>query len=160
MRPAGFPTIRLAQLARLLGTCSSWFSRLVEASEPGELRALMEVTAGPYWEEHYIPDKPAVHRVKRLGKPLQDSLFINAFIPLLYEYGHARGERVHHEKAIRWLKSLEPEKNAVTAGWARLGVSNRHAGDSQALLELRQHYCAPRHCLQCAVGKTLLRSHR
>jgi hypothetical protein len=158
MRPPGFPTIRLAQLARLMGACSSWFSRLTEAREPGDLRALMEVTAGPYWEEHYIPDKPAARRVKRLGKPLQDSLFINAFIPLLYAYGNAKAEPSHQDKALRWLRGLAPEKNAVTAGWARVGVSNRHAGESQALLELRRQYCAPRHCLQCAVGKALLGS--
>ncbi|MDO6434488.1 DUF2851 family protein [Flavitalea sp. BT771] len=160
MRPAGFPTIRLAQLARLVGACSSWFSRLIEAREPGELRGLMEVTAGPYWEEHYIPDRPAARRVKRLGKSLQDSLFINAFIPLLYAYGNTRNEPAHHDKANRWLRVLGPEKNAVTAGWARVGVNNRHAGDSQALLELRREYCVPRHCLQCAVGKALLGSGR
>jgi len=158
MRPAGFPTIRLSQLAGLMAACSSWFSRLVEARDPGELRVLMEVSAGPYWEEHYVPDKPAERRVKRLGRALQDSVFINAFIPLLYAYGNARDEPAHHDKAIRWLRVLGPEKNAVTAGWARLGVSSRHAGDSQALLELRQQYCTPRHCLQCAVGKTLLGS--
>jgi hypothetical protein len=159
MRPAGFPAVRLAQLAELM-TCTSWFSRVREAAEPDELRSLMEAAAGLYWEDHYIPDRPAARRIKRLSQSLQDSLFINAFIPLLFSYGEKRNLPAFRDKAMRWLRALKAEKNTITDGWARLGVCCTDAGDSQALLELRQQYCEGRHCLQCAVGAALLNSGR
>jgi hypothetical protein len=51
---------------------------------------------------------------------------------------------------------MRAEKNSLLAGWVRLGVSNRHAADSQALLQLKKHYCDPKKCLECAIGKLLL----
>lgn len=158
MRPGNFPTIRLVQLANLWASCSSWFSRAREAGDPGEVKALMAVAAGPYWEDHYIPDRPSPRSPKRLGDAMKDSLLINVFIPLLYSYGSYRDSPAYREKAIRWLKALDREKNAIINEWAHLGVSCRHAGDSQALLELKKQYCEARNCLQCAIGKTLLGS--
>ncbi|HVU54908.1 MAG TPA: DUF2851 family protein [Puia sp.] len=156
MRPGNFPTIRLAQLARLLKGTSFWFSQCREAGAPGELKELMEVTAGSYWDDHYIPDKPSARRVKRLGEGLKDSLLINVFIPLLYAYGILRNEPEQREKAKVWLRALPAEKNALIQGWTRLGVKCYHAGDSQALLELKKHYCDQKSCLQCAIGKEIL----
>jgi len=158
MRPGNFPTVRLAQLAGLLASCSSWFGRARDAPGPGDLKALMNVAAGSYWDDHYIPDRPSVRRVKYLGDAMKDSLVINVFIPLLYSYGYHRDSPGYRDKAIRWLRALDGEKNAITDEWARLGVSCGHAADSQALLELKKQYCEAKHCLQCAVGKTLLGS--
>jgi hypothetical protein len=156
MRPGNFPTIRLAQLAGMLGTAGFWFSRCKEASSIGELKKLMEVKAGSYWEDHYIPDRPSVRRVRRLGEGLKDSLLINVFVPLLYTYGVLRNEPELRDKALGWLMALPGERNSVTEGWAKLGVGCRHAGDSQALLELKKHYCDQKNCLQCAIGKLIL----
>jgi len=39
-----------------------------------------------------------------------------------------------------------------------LGLENRHAWDSQALIELKKAYCDARRCLECAAGNSLLRS--
>jgi hypothetical protein len=156
MRPGSFPTIRLAQLARLLASCADWFSRAREATGPGELKTLMTIAAGPYWDDHYIPDRPSVRRTKHLGEAMKDSLLINVFIPLLYGYGSLRDSPGYLDKAIRWLRALDGEKNAIIDQWTRVGVSCGHAGDSQALLELKKRYCEARHCLQCAVGKALL----
>jgi hypothetical protein len=156
MRPGNFPTIRLAQLASLLKGTSFWFSRCREAGSLEELKALMEVTAGSYWDDHYIPDKPSARQVKRLGEGLKESLFINVFVPLLYAYGILRNEPEQREKARIWLRALPAEKNALIEGWERLGVKCHHAADSQALLELKKHYCDQKNCLQCAIGKEIL----
>lgn len=156
MRPGNFPTIRLAQLAQLLTACPFWFSRAKEAETPEELKALMNVTTAPYWDEHYLPDRPSPRKIKQPGNHIKNNLFINSFIPLLYAYGCQRNSPVHCDKAVRWLRSLEAEKNAVIDRWASLDVRCSHAGDSQALLELRQQYCEPKHCLRCSIGKALL----
>jgi hypothetical protein len=67
MRPGNFPTIRLAQLAKLLKGGPFWFSRCKDAGSFEELKGLMEGTAGSYWDDHYIPDRLSARRVKRLG---------------------------------------------------------------------------------------------
>ena len=156
MRPGNFPTIRLAQLAGLLRGGAFWFSRCKETRSFEELKGLMEVTAASYWDDHYIPDRPSARRVKRLSGGIKDSLLINVFIPLLYAYGMQRNEPELRERAMDWLRALPAEKNAVIERWKSLGVRCRHAGDSQALLELKKHYCDQKNCLQCAIGKDIL----
>jgi hypothetical protein len=156
MRPDSFPTVRLAQLARLLKKGAFWFGRCKEAVSAEDLKESMEVSADSYWDDHYIPDRMSVRRVKRLGEGLKDSLLINVFIPLLYAYGTIRNEPDLRKKAVGWLRGLPAEKNAVIGKWKKLGVDCRHAGDSQALLELKKHYCEQKNCLQCAIGKAIL----
>ncbi|HMH22775.1 MAG TPA: DUF2851 family protein [Puia sp.] len=98
-----------------------------------------------------------VKRKKMLGESMKDNILINTLAPLLYAYGVLRRERACREKALRWLGEIRAEKNSLLAGWARLGIRNRHAADSQALLELKTRYCDPKKCLGCAVGRALLR---
>ncbi|HZE83730.1 MAG TPA: DUF2851 family protein [Puia sp.] len=96
-------------------------------------------------------------RKKALGMSMKENIIINTLVPMLYAYGVLRSERSCREKALRWLGEAGAEKNSLLAGWARLGISGRNAADTQALLELKKQYCDPRKCLECAVGKALLR---
>ena len=134
MRPGNFPTIRLVQLAGLLTTGSGWFARIREAVSPGEI-----------WTG-----------VEPLAPATQDKLIINAFIPLLFTYGWLRQEPVYQEKALGWLRAMRAEKNSILARWQGLGVVASHAGESQALLELKKEYCTERRCLECAIGNRWL----
>jgi hypothetical protein len=182
MRPAHFPTVRLVQLAALMGTGAGWLPRILEAGSPWEILAGTAVAAGGYWANHWTlerrtksgphtdlwmksaepapkPDrlmKPANPGPKRLGPDMQQCLLVNAFIPLLYAYGCLRNEPAHRRKALDWLKELKAERNVLLSGWRRLGVSPMHAADGQALLELKQEYCNKRRCLDCAIGCALL----
>lgn len=134
MRPAGFPTIRLVQLAGLVIDGNGWFARIREAGHPGEI-----------WSGR-----------ERLNKTTQHKIVINAFVPLLYAYGWLRREPAYREKAMRWLRETPAEANAILESWRRLGVVARHAGDSQGLLELKKEYCGQRRCLECAIGNRWL----
>lgn len=156
MRPGNLPAVRLAQLAALLHRSCSWFGNIRDAASMRELMALMDVAAGPYWDHRYQPGKRSVGKVKNLGKRMKANILINTFLPLLFAYGGLCKEKGYRERALEWLLELGPEKNARIADWERLGVSNRHAADSQALLELKKSYCDPRKCLECDIGKVLL----
>ena len=156
MRPASMPTVRLAQLAGLLTRSQSWFSRVLEAQHPGELRPLLEVRTSTYWDDHYILAVASVQKLKKPGIAMVDSLLINSFVPLLYAYGRYYRDPSAREKAFRWLEGTGAEKNAQVAGWGRLGVKSKNAADTQALLELKRHYCDPKRCLDCAIGNELL----
>jgi hypothetical protein len=86
-----------------------------------------------------------------------DTLIINTVVPVLFAYGLLHNEEPFKNRALNWLDELEPENNSITNGYSQLGIVNKSACDSQALLELKSHYCDPKKCLDCAVGNALLK---
>ena len=86
-----------------------------------------------------------------------DTLIINTVVPALFAYGLLHNEEPFKNRALNWLDELEPENNSITNGYCELGIVNKSACDSQALLELKTHYCDPKKCLDCAVGNALLK---
>ena len=53
MRPANFPTVRLAQLAMLVQQSSHLFSKIKELKSSSDLATLFSVEANDYWHYHY-----------------------------------------------------------------------------------------------------------
>lgn len=157
MRPANFPTIRLAQLAALVHRSSHLFSVIRDTETVGDARKLFRVSAHSYWSNHYLPDQPATHSQKILGGQMADNILINTIIPFLFTYGwHNRQDQLV-ERSIRWLKEMPAEKNRILRGFESVGVQIAHAADSQSLLFLKKNYCDQKRCLQCEVGKKLLK---
>lgn len=158
MRPSNFPTVRLAQLAMLVHKSVHLFSVLKETVSLVDIRDLLCVQANDYWHYHYTFDEPTQFKVKKLGSQMIDSLVINAVLPMLFAYGHRHGEQEFKDRAMNLLAQLNPEKNMITNGYTGLGIENKNAFDSQALLQLKTGYCNEKRCLECAVGNKLLRS--
>ena len=158
LRPANFPTVRLAQLATLLANEPSPFTLLAGSESVKELISRLQVMQSDYWQAHYVWKKPAKGPVPGLGKAAAESVIINAAIPLLVCYAQQQGNRAFLERAVAWLEELPAERNHLTRLWEQLGLSVRSAFDSQACIELYNHYCATRQCLRCSVGVSLLRA--
>ncbi len=157
MRPSNFPTVRLAQLSMLIHNSIHLFSTIKEASHLKDVKKLLAVTANDYWHYHYRFDEPTKKREKNLGTQMVDTLIINTVLPLLFAYGQHHKEQVFKDKALSWLEQLNAEKNKITHGFTRLGIENKNALDSQALIQLKHRYCDEKRCLECAVGNKLLR---
>lgn len=157
MRPANFPTIRLAQLAMLIHNSEHLFSKIKETDSVDEVKKMFNVEANDYWHYHYILDEKADQKKKCLGKQMIDNIIINTIIPILFAYGLHHEEEVYKEKAIKWLEEISPEKNSITRGFESLQYSNKNAFDSQAFIQLKNAYCNKKLCLECAIGNSLLR---
>lgn len=157
MRPANFPTIRLAQLAMLLHQSHHFFSKMKEAVSVTELRLLLDITANDYWHYHFVFDEESGYKEKHLGNQMISNLIINAVVPTVFAYGLHNDEQVYKDKAISWLQELAPEKNNVTAGFELLQIKNGSAFDSQALIQLKNEYCILKRCLECAIGNKLIK---
>jgi Protein of unknown function (DUF2851) len=157
LRPANFPTVRLAQFAALVYASVHLFSKILEATSVRSLEHLFEPEVSAYWLTHYQFDKISPQRPKHLGRDFVHLLLINTVVPSVFYYGQARQLPDYQDKALCWLEDLPPESNAVLDGWATLGVVPRHAYQTQALLHLKSQYCDARRCVECAVGGTLLR---
>lgn len=158
MRPSNFPTIRLAQLAMLVHQSIHLFAAVKAAISLKEITDLLRVTANDYWNYHYTFDEPVSYKQKKLGDQMIDTIIINTIIPILFTYGLHHKEQGYKDRALNWLEQLKPEKNKITSGYALLGVENKSAFDSQALLQLKANYCNEKRCLDCAIGNRIFKA--
>lgn len=160
IRPISFPTIRLAQLAMLIHQSIHLFSTIKETGNIKDIYKLFSVQAGAFWNEHFLLTENSEHRVKKVGKQMIDIIIINVVVPVLFAYGKYMADDNLSEKALQWLEQVVAEKNSITKIFTVLRVENKTAFDSQALLQLRNHYCDKKRCLECAIGNTILKIRR
>lgn len=156
LRPMNFPTIRIAQLAQLLMR-KDGINALLEARDLMELHRVLDIGTSPYWNDRYTFDRPSALREKRLGRAGSDHLIINAVVPTLFALGRLQGRPELRDRALGLLEALPAESNTVLREWAAIGQGANSAARGQALLELRNSYCARRRCLSCGVGNHLLK---
>lgn len=161
LRPANFPTLRIAQFAALIHRSFHLFQHMVAQSALQELMQLFEdIQASEYWEQHFrFEDTSQKKSCRRsLGADAIRNIIINTVAPLRFMYGTHTGVDTYPEQSLALLEKLEPERNARIAEWEQRGWIPDNAAESQALLELLTSYCNEKRCLQCAIGQTILRS--
>ncbi len=159
LRPANFPTIRIAQLAQILTRNSSFFALLVNT--PTEvLRKQLAVVQSAYWQSHYRFGKLSRAKIPGLGKASIENILINTVVPLLVAYGKAKDEQNYVDRAVAILQHLPAEHNKITHYWDTLGFEVKNAFDSQALIELFNNFCTPKKCLSCNIGVSIIKGAR
>jgi hypothetical protein len=156
MRPASFPTLRLAQLATLIQMSDHFFEYFKMTDDVFAVQKKLMVLPNDYWLYHYRFDDLGTYKEKRLGSSMVNTLLINTVIPLLFTYGYKIKEYRYQEKALHWLMQLAFENNRITKEWNSYQLINRTSLDSQALIELSGNYCKKRRCLECAIGISIL----
>jgi len=158
LRPANFPTIRIAQLAALVSNNSNLFSTLVNFRTLKDLREKLQSLQSEYWQYHYNFGVKAKSRVGRFGQSSIDNILINTVTPILFAYGIDKDSEEYREKALDLLTSVKPESNSITKKCVESGINIKNAFDSQAALELFNQYCLRKRCLDCAIGVELIRT--
>jgi hypothetical protein len=156
MRPASFPTIRLAQLSMLIHRSTALFSKSVEVGSLKQLQELYHVETSPYWLSHYVFGQPVKSRSKSLGISTINVIIVNAVIPFMFAYGSHRGSQQLKEKAISILEEIPSEENHIIKKFDSMGIKSCNSSDSQAVLQLKSAYCDTRKCIFCPVGIKLL----
>lgn len=157
MRPAAFPTMRIAQLAALVFQSEHLFSKILAAKDVTEVENMFAVKLSNYWQNHYVFDKESAPRTKTLGRDAVHLLLINTIVPVLFFFGKQRGETQYQDKALTLLETVEPESNHIIENWKKLGLKPESAYETQALLQLKQYYCDAKRCLECAIGSAILK---
>lgn len=156
LRPANFPTIRIAQLAQLLHQHPSIFDFLVNT--PTEiLRNRLSIMQSIYWQDHYQFGKTSKAKIPGLGKASIENILINTVVPLLVAYGKAKDEQDYVDRAVAILQHLPAEYNTITRHWEKVGIRVKSAFDSQALIELFNNFCSQKQCLSCNIGTDILK---
>lgn len=157
LRPANFPTIRIAQFAKLIFEHQFLFSLITDFDNDSELKIKLEVTQSEYWLNHFRFDVASKMSIGKLGKSSIENIIINTVVPLLFALSKIKNEHIFSEKAINLLEHLPNEKNSVTEIWNDLGFKNKNAFDSQASLELYHNFCSLKKCLNCSIGTYIMK---
>ena len=159
MRPAGFPTVRIAQLAQILYNSEHLFSQIITAKNTKEVMDLFRATPSEYWEDHYRFGTDSIYKEKSVGQGFIELIIINVVSPILFLYGKSIGDEQYCDRAIEHLETIKSEKNKVVTNYKKLGVKVNSAADSQGLLQLKKVYCDQKLCLSCSIGNKLIGKH-
>lgn len=156
MRPHNFPTVRIAQLVSLYNQKSYLFTSVIEAKELEEYYKLFDIQTNEYWKHHFNFGKESKPSSKKLTKTFIDLLIINTILPLKFYYLKSIG-KPNDGEIIYLISKIKPEKNSILNKFSELDVRPENAMEGQALLELKNNYCASKRCLKCAIGKIILK---
>lgn len=158
MRPAHFPTIRIAQLASLICNMPQFISLLTQDLTTDQwIKGFMVKPREAYWDNHYHFKSESPVAEKKLGRDTSISLMINLVVPFMFYYGKMQGLKTLKERAIQIISELPPERNTIIRNWNKCGIKGLVAGETQALIHLKQQYCDHRRCLHCAIGLQVLK---
>lgn len=173
LRPANFPTIRLAGVARLLArsTTQSLSQRAGEIIKHEtalskilpQLIALFKVQAEGYWKMHYQFGKMAKSPLETfIGEARAYDIVINVLLPvMLLMFKQTRQPQLYRKvwKLYRIFpnKGNAREIHEIANAFDIQKVHVNKAFIEQGIVELKKNYCKPLNCLECAVGKALLR---
>lgn len=157
LRPANFPTVRLAEFAKIIQENINLFSVMLHFENVENVYKILRVKQSAYWQEHYLFGKKANGKVAIIGESSVQNVIINTIVPLLVAYSQQKDEVLYLEKAIRFLEELPAEENNITKHWQMLDLPMKSAFDSQAGIEWFNVFCHHKKCLSCEVGISLLR---
>lgn len=158
LRPFNFPTLRISQFAQLFSNEDHLIDRVLSAVEIEDVIKILDISASDYWYMHYRFGQTSSPCVKKLGNDAIRNIIINAIIPFLFFYGKKQHLPLVCDKAIYWLEKCFPENNKVIRFWEDAGWQVLHAGESQGLLHMKQHYCDEKRCIACSIGQHLIRA--
>ena len=151
MRPANFPTVRIAQLAGILHNTPSILNWILNEFNSSQVFMVSE-----YWTRHYTFGKISGGVGGNMGKSTRQSLWMNVVPPLISAL--ERNNPACSKDAATAYHKLPAENTRITRIWTSLGVEMGSALDSQSYYALYTQACKLRKCLSCPVGIDLLRS--
>ncbi len=153
IRPASFPTLRIAQFASFIHSHFPLDEGLMNFESLGKIEQIFQQSASEYWNTHYIFGKASPHSVKTMGKQAIQHLIINVIIPYLGAIDivdHRRGILSSEKEKLMMMGA---ESNQIIKNWSNFGIKPNNAFESQALIQLYKGYCVEQRCDQCFIGK-------
>lgn len=156
LRPANFPSLRMAQLAAVLASRQKLFQDFLTVTDLRDIKRILRQKPSAYWSEHYHFGKPSAKHPATIGDAAIENIAINTIAVLQAAYSLRLQDDKHMENALTLLESCKAEDNRIISAWKQLQVKPANARESQALLQLHNHYCTPRLCLSCKIGHNIL----
>ena len=157
LRPQNFPHIRLSQLAMLHHSRRASLANIVACENLAQLRKALATQVSAYWQTHFVFGGESKGSDKALSTVSRDVLILNTVVPVLFAYGRHRHNEALCDRAFQLLDELKAEDNHIVRMWKACGLEVNNAGDTQALIQLKNEYCDRKNCLRCRIGYEYLR---
>ena len=151
LRPANFPTVRIAQLAQLYHHQKRLFKKFMESESPKEASQYLKCSTSTFWNTHYTFHVKSKEVVKTSSHSFRELLLINVVIPLRFAYFKYQG-KAHEMRLVEWANEIKAEQNSTMQSFKMLNLDIQTVFDSQSLLHLKKTYCNLQKCLRCSIG--------
>ncbi|MDR1563297.1 MAG: DUF2851 family protein [Dysgonamonadaceae bacterium] len=155
-RPGSFPQVKIVQLAAIISRRQHLFLEFVKAFDTLDPFGTLNAEPDDYWNTHYTFGKTSVTKSKKTGNTFVRNLYINAILPTLFAYGKKNDNHSLMENVLLKYKTTTIENNNIIEMYIRAGIKVGNAGDTQALIQLRNEYCEKKKCIYCHIGHRLL----
>ncbi|MEZ4700346.1 MAG: DUF2851 family protein [Rhodothermales bacterium] len=164
LRPANFPTLRIAQAAALIQSggflhqdpVGDAIRALRSGASPDAFFALFDTPPSRFWNEHYrFGKRSRSHHDAGIGRPRRERILLNAVAPLLALVAEQHQDMALEEAVFAALRRCKPERDHITARFDALERIPQHAVATQGLHALFRSYCQEARCLSCEIGRQL-----
>jgi hypothetical protein len=156
MRPANFPTVRIAQMSALMSHRNNLFSFVMDCNHLEDVYDFFNLPMSDYWLEHYRFGKKSKSKLNKIGKEAVQLIVINVLAPLRAAYRLSLGQPRWFEAMEGMLHQLPSENNKYIRLWKAHGITCHNALDSQGYLAQYLLRCQDKKCLSCPVGREIL----
>lgn len=161
LRPPNFPTIRIAQISKIIIKNGAMFSKIRDSNDIDGIMELFDVELDEYWNNHFQFDKISDYvKKKNLGKTAMELSMINSVVPMLFHYGKYHSLESYKEKAMIYLEQIVAEDNLIIRRFEQCGLRFNNASQTQSALYMFKHYCRRRRCLECRIYLLLSKTSR
>lgn len=157
IRPANFPTVRLAQFAALLHANPALFTEPQKHSDAGALKSALNIKLQGYWKNHYTANGKALEKDLSFGEASVENVIINTFAPFFFFYAKKLYKPEFGDAAIALLNTCAFENNAKTKLFEARKADMKNAAGSQAVINLYDKYCIKKQCLKCGIAASILK---
>ena len=129
----------------------------MEAKSIDNYYDLFNVGVSEFWKTHYTFETESKKSSKKITKSFVDLLLINTIIPLKFAYLKSQN-KTDFSSLLMLMEEIKPEKNSIISKFKEFKVKSNNAFETQALLQLKNEYCSKQLCLQCEIGKYVLKN--
>lgn len=155
LRPANFPTIRIAQLAALLAKQDHLFELLTNDNVK-LLKHELALANDADWLKEFKSEDPRKKHLDTIGIQTVESIIRNVSVPLLVAFGEFVNNESYAKKSYGILSELGAEDNRITRAWKRSGIQLKGSTASQGAIELFNQDCLNKKCLSCSIGQHII----
>ena len=171
LRPANFPTRRIAQAAALLApmtpesaggllSCETLESlkEALDSDKPKQMLRLLfqEEEPSGFWSEHVRFEQRSPGGSSRIGRSRADRILMDAVLPLLLLDAEQRDDRQQEERVGVVLGKLPAASDEITRKFEHHGAIAGGALGTQGLHQLYRSWCSEGRCLSCEIGQHIL----
>ncbi len=166
LRPANFPTIRIAQAIAMLAPDGFLRDKPVEAlrrllgADNAAERIEEKLCAEPssFWNTHLRLDRVTSERNAALGAARRNIIITNAVAPVMLVDAERHGDDAQRECIFDLLRSLPAPADVILRRFRKLGTRASDAFQAQGIHQLYRTRCTQARCLECDIGRYLLGS--